>query len=119
VDTSADVDPPPVRVTCRGGGTLDVRVIAVDFADVTAAEDFVASVGLAEGGSAADLVPGDPSVGSCTRASGIEFCTEWWTADGLVVGTWLSGESAAVGSDDAADLLVAVLPTVLTNLAGA
>jgi hypothetical protein len=113
-----DLDPVPVRLTCSGGSDLDVRLIVIDFGETGAAEDFVASVGLAEGGSAADLVSGDLTVGSCTQAAGVELCSEWWWADGLVVGTWLSGDAAAIGGSDAANLLVSALPSVITNLAG-
>ena len=88
----------------------------IDFGDPTAADDFVASVGNAEGGSASDLQPGDLTVGTCITESGFRFCTEWWTDDGLVVGVWLVGDSQPIGNDDAAAVLVEVLPSVLANL---
>jgi hypothetical protein len=112
-----DLDPIPIRVTCTGGFDPQARIDVIDFDDPAAADDFVASVGLAEGGSAADLEPGDLTVGSCVSESGLRFCTEWWRDDGLVVGVWLVGETQPIGSDDAATVLVEVLPAVLASLA--
>ena len=88
----------------------------IDFGGPTAAGDFVASVGIAEGGSASDLQPGDLTVGTCVTESGFRFCTEWWRDDGLVVGVWLVGDSQPIGTNDAAAVLVEVLPKVLANL---
>ena len=88
----------------------------IDFGDPAAADEFVASVGIAEGGSAADLQPGDLTVGTCVSESGLRFCTEWWRDDGLVVGAWLVSDSQPIGDGDAATVLVDVLPDVLANL---
>ena len=115
----ADLDPIPVRLTCTGGVDPLVRVDVIDFGDPVAADEFVASVGIAEGGSAADLQPGDLTVGTCVADSGLRFCTEWWRGDGLVVGVWLAGDSQPIGDQDAATVLVDVLPAVLANLAAA
>ncbi len=112
-----DLDPLPVRLTCTGGFDPQARIDVIDFGDPAAADDFVASLGIAEGGSAADLQPGDLTVGNCVSQSGLRFCTEWWRDDGLVVGVWLIGETQSIGNDDAAAALVEVLPTVLANLA--
>ena len=112
-----DLDPLPVRLTCTGGFDPQARIDVIDFGDPAAADDFVASVGIAEGGSAADLQPGDLTVGNCVSQSGLRFCTESWRDDGLVVGVWLVGETQSIGNDDAAAALVEVLPTVLANLA--
>ncbi len=112
----ADLDPIPIRLTCTGGADPTARVDVIDFVDASAADEFVASVGLAEGGSPADLEPGDLTVGTCTNQSGLRFCTEWWRLDGLVVGVWLIGDSQQIGEQDAAALLVDVLPDVLANL---
>jgi hypothetical protein len=111
-----ELDPAPIRLTCTGGFDPQARVDVIDFDDPAAADDFVASVGIAEGGSAADLEPGDLTVGICVSESGLRFCTEWWREDGLVIGVWLVGESQSIGNDDAAAVLVDVLPTVLANL---
>ena len=111
-----DLDPAPIRLTCTGGFDPQARIDVIDFGDPAAADDFVASVGIAEGGSAADLQPGDLTVGTCVTESGLRFCTEWWRDDGLVVGVWLVGEPRSVGTGDAASVLVEVLPTVLDNL---
>jgi hypothetical protein len=112
----ADLDPVPIRLTCTGGFDPQARIDVIDFGDPAAADDFVASVGIADGGSAADLQPGDLTVGSCVSESGLRFCTEWWRDDGLVIGVWLVGETPSIGNDDAATVLVEVLPTVLANL---
>ena len=112
-----DLDPVPIRLTCTGGFDPQGRVDVIDFDDPAAADDFVASVGIADGGSAADLQPGDLTVGTCTSASGLRFCTEWWRDDGLVVGVWLVSDSQPIGDADAAAVLVEVLPTILANLA--
>jgi hypothetical protein len=111
-----DLDPVPIRLTCTGGFDPQARIDVIDFGDAAAAEEFVASVGIADGGSAADLQPGDLTVGSCVSESGLRFCTEWWRDDGLVVGVWLVGAAQPIGSDDAATVLVEVLPAVLANL---
>ncbi len=111
-----DLDPVPIRLTCTGGFDPQARVDVIDFGDPAAADDFVASVGIAGGGSAADLQPGDLTVGSCVSESSLRFCTEWWREDGLVVGVWLVGDPESIGNDDAAEVLVEVLPTVLANL---
>jgi hypothetical protein len=112
----AGLDPVPIRLTCTGGFDPQARIDVIDFGDQAAADDFVASVGIAEGGSAADLEPGDLTVGTCVSESGQRFCTEWWRDDGLVVGVWLVGETQSIGNDDAATVLVEVLPTILANL---
>ena len=111
-----DLDPVPIRLTCTGGFDPQARVDVIDFGDPAAADDFVASVGIAEGGSAADLQPGDLTVGTCVSESGLRFCTEWWRDDGLVVGVWLVSDSQPIGDGDAATVLVDVLPDVLANL---
>ena len=111
-----DLDPVPIRLTCSGGSDPQARVDVIDFGDPAAADEFVASVGIAEGGSAADLQPGDLTVGTCVSESGLRFCTEWWRDDGLVVGAWLVSDSQPIGDGDAATVLVDVLPDVLANL---
>ena len=111
-----DLDPVPIRLTCTGGFDPQARIDVIDFDDPAAADDFVASVGIADGGSADDLQPGDLTVGTCVTESGFRFCTEWWRDDGLVVGVWLVGDSQPIGDDDATTVLVKVLPTVLANL---
>ena len=88
-----ELDPVPIRLTCTGGVRPAARIDVIDFGDQAAADDFVASVGIAEGGSAADLQPGDLTVGTCVSESGLRFCTEWWRDDGLVVGVWLVGDT--------------------------
>jgi hypothetical protein len=111
-----DLDPVPIRLTCTGGFDPQARIDVIDFGEPTAADDFVASVGIAEGGSAADLQPGDLTVGTCVNESGLRVCTEWWRDNALVVGVWLVAETQTIGNDAAATTLVEVLPTVLANL---
>lgn len=106
-----------VAVQCTGGlPDATVAVTAADFGDAGAADDFVASVGLADGGSAADLEPGDLTVGTCTAVGRSRYCVEWWRQGGLAVGVALFGGSA-VTQDAAADVLVALVPAVLAHLA--
>jgi hypothetical protein len=103
---------------CTGGDAdAMVTVTVLDFGDPAAADDFVASVGLPDGGSGADLEPGDRTVGTCIVAVGMEHCSEWWRQDGLAVGVALFAESSDIARHDASEVLVAVVPTVLTNLA--
>ena len=116
-----DLDPVPQRVSCtnRSGS---VTVDAIAFGDDGQAADFVASVGGAEGGSASDLAPGDLTVGSCTSASGAKYCNEWWRGDGLVLGVTLFSDPSGpdhgpIGANDAANILVTIVPEVLTTLA--
>lgn len=104
------------RLTCRTHGQA-IRVDIVAFAEAPDAADFVASVALAEGGSASDLTPGDLTVGSCTTVQRQRYCTEWWHQDRLAIGVTLLGGTNAIGSRDAATVLVAVVPTLLTNTA--
>ena len=108
--------PAPIRLTCTGGVDPTARLDVIDFVEATAADEFVASVGLADGGSPTDLEPGDLTTGTCTNQSGSRFCTEWWRHHGLVVGVWIVGESQPIGDQDAATLLVDILPDVLANL---
>ncbi|MGH9139169.1 MAG: hypothetical protein ACRD0G_19340 [Acidimicrobiales bacterium] len=115
-----DVEPPPVVLTCSGesrvGAELEAALKIVDFDDAAAAEDFVASVGLAEGGSAGDLPPGEVTVGSCQEVSSARFCSEWWWRDGFVVGVWLYSETESIRRDDVKAVLVDVVPLALDNL---
>lgn len=102
------------RLTCRTHGQA-IRVDLVAFAEALDAADFVASVALADGGSASDLVPGDLTVGSCTTVQRQRYCTEWWYQDRLAIGVTLLGGTNAIGANDAATVLVDVVPTLLTN----
>lgn len=102
-------------VVCEGtAGSSELSVIAADLGDEAAAADFVASVGLADGGSALDLPPGDVTVGACLDggAQGT-FCTEWWWRDGLVVGVWLFGDASGSSTKD---VLVELVPAVVASL---
>jgi hypothetical protein len=111
-----DLEPPPTRLACADGTEL-ATVSVIDFAEPAAADEFVASVGQPGGGSAADLQPGDLTVGSCTTVEDstgrLDYCQEWWRSDGLVIGVALFGPSATIGPTDAATVLVAIVQSVL------
>lgn len=102
---------------CAGGaGSTEFSLTIIDFDDQVAADDFVASVALENGGSAADLPPDQPTVGSCVSADGIEFCTEWWRRDGLVIGVTITAPADELTRSDAGEVLVALVPLILDNL---
>ena len=114
-----DLDPIPVRLTCTGGFDPQARIDVIDFGDPAAADDFVASVGSPRAARRPTFSPATSRSAPASPTSGLRFCTEWWRGDGLVVGVWLVGDTQSIGNDDAATVLVEVLPTVLANLAAA
>jgi hypothetical protein len=108
------------RLTCGDAEVPGPTLYVLAFDDAGAAAEHVASVGLLDGGGPAELTPGDLTVGNCTRLTtpdgAVEYCMEWWRQDRLVIGITLFGPAAAFGPQDAATVLVAVVPSVLDAL---
>lgn len=101
------------------GGTLDslATFLVADFGSSELADEYVASLGLAEGGSPSDLPKGQVTVGYCTSVSAVRYCAEFWRRDGLVVGVTLYRESGAIPGEAGAAILAGIVPEVLANLA--
>jgi hypothetical protein len=97
------------------GRAASIQLVA--FHDAGDAADFVASVGLPEGGSATDLPPGETVIASCLDAGGFgDVCTAWWWRDAFVAGVWLLSDSEPVTAADAEAVLVAIVPEVVDAL---
>lgn len=110
---------PATRLVCTDEESL-VTLDVIDFADVVDAEEFVASVGLADGGSPADVEPGTVVLGSCTTVSGAdgdeEYCNAWWRDGTFVIGVTLFADADEITRNDAGEVLTALVPTVLSSL---
>ena len=118
--TYPDLDPAPLLLACADRDDL-ATLSVIDFANAQVADEFVASVGRPDGGSPADIEPGDLTVGTCATADDpagpLDYCQEWWRRDGLVIGVTLFGPGDAIGPTDAASVLIALVPDVLATLA--
>lgn len=94
---------------------------SIDAYDITGAftwEQVVASV--AASGVAVDAATGGDLVGGCSgEMNGNVFCARLWHLDGLVIRVSLVGPPASVTVDSTTQLLVALVPTAVTNLADA
>ncbi len=107
---------PGLRLVCADGESL-VTLDVIEFADVVDAQEFVASVGLAAGGSPDDVESGTVVLGSCTSVSGQEYCNAWWRDGTFVVGVTLFADADEITRSDAGEVLTTLVPTVLSSLA--
>lgn len=112
---STNDDEPALRLSCSDPDAL-VTLDVIQFAALADAAEFVASVGLAEGGAPSDLDPGALVAGSCTVVSGYEYCNAWWRDGTFVIGTTLFADAAAITRNDATEVLVALVPTAVARL---
>lgn len=110
---------PAVRLTCLDegdGADPFVRLDVIEFADVVDADEYVASIGLADGGTPDDVAPGTVVVGSCTSVSGQEYCNAWWRDGTFVIGLTLFADADEITRNDAGEVLTALVPTALESL---
>lgn len=106
---------PALRLVCTDAESL-VTLDVIEFDDVVDADEFVASVGLADGGTPDDIEPGTVVVGSCTTVSGQEYCNAWWRDGTFVLGVTLFADAGVITRSDAGEVLTALVPTVLSSL---
>jgi len=106
---------PATRLACTDADSL-VTLDVISFADPVDADEFVASVGLADGGSPDDLEPGAVVIGSCTTVSAQEYCNAWWHDGTLVIGVTLFADADEITRNDAGEVLTALVPGALSAL---
>lgn len=112
---STNDDEPALRLSCSDADEL-VTLDVIQFATPTDAAEFVATVGLADGGAPSDLDPETLVAGSCTVVSGLEYCNAWWRDGTFVIGITLFADAAAITRNDATDMLVELVPIAVARL---
>lgn len=113
-----DGDDQVAALLCNGGTSDSLATFLVaDFGNSALADEYVASLGLADGGSPSDLPKGETTVGYCTSVSAVRYCAEFWRRDGLVIGVTLYRESGAIPGAAGAAILAGIVPELLANLA--